>query len=122
MSIDELLRVLVPRGWFVPVTPGTRFVAIGGAIASDIHGKNHHVEGSFGDHVTTLTLLLADGSVEAIGPDRRPELFWATVGGMGIRSLRYSILVEDGTVKILNVEESPGQAISSGADALLGQI
>lgn len=84
VSIDELLEVLVPRGWFVPVTPGTRFVTIGGAIASDVHGKNHHVDGSFGNHVESITLLLADGSQVVIGPDSDPELFWATVGGMGL--------------------------------------
>ena len=73
VSLDDLLRVAVPRGFFVPVSPGTRFVTVGGAIASDIHGKNHHVEGSFGNHVQRLSLLLADGSVVELGPDRRPK-------------------------------------------------
>ena len=81
VSLDELLRVLVPRGFFVPVSPGTRFVTVGGAIASDIHGKNHHLEGSFGNHVLRLSLLLADGTVADIGPDRRA----GTVLGHGRR-------------------------------------
>ena len=84
VSLDELLKVLVPRGFFVPVTPGTRFVTVGGAVASDIHGKNHHFEGSFGNHVRRLSLMLADGTVKDIGPDRDAGLFWATVGGMGL--------------------------------------
>jgi decaprenylphospho-beta-D-ribofuranose 2-oxidase len=84
VSLDELLAVIVPRGWFVPVTPGTRFVTVGGAIASDIHGKNHHADGSFGNYVTNLRLMLADTTVVEIGPDRDAELFWATVAGMGL--------------------------------------
>jgi decaprenylphospho-beta-D-ribofuranose 2-oxidase len=101
VNLDELLRVIVPRGWFVPVTPGTRFVTIGGAIASDIHGKNHHVEGSFGNHVEAITMMLADGSQEVVGPGRRPELFWATVGGMGLTGV-----ILDATIRLLPIETS----------------
>lgn len=84
VSLHDLLRHLVPRGWFVPVTPGTRFVTVGGAVASDIHGKNHHFEGSFGNHVRSLRLMLADGTVRTLGPTNDPRLFWATIGGMGL--------------------------------------
>lgn len=101
VNLDDLLRVIVPRGWFVPVTPGTRFVTIGGAIASDIHGKNHHVEGSFGNHVRSLTLLLADGSQVEVGPDRHPDLFWATVGGMGLTGV-----ILDATIGLIPIETS----------------
>ncbi len=83
-SIDALIRKLVPEGWFVPVTPGTRQVTVGGAVAADIHGKNHHADGSWGAHVRELELLDADGHVRRLGPAQDPELFWATLGGMGL--------------------------------------
>lgn len=87
VSLDRLLREIVPQGWFVPVTPGTRFVTVGGSVASDIHGKNHHADGSFGAHCTALTLLLADGSIRCITPAADPDLWWATIGGMGLTGL-----------------------------------
>ncbi|MFO8155210.1 MAG: FAD-binding protein [Pseudomonadota bacterium] len=84
VTLDTIARRFVSRGWFLPVTPGTRFVTVGGAVASDVHGKNHHADGSFGDHVRWLKLLLADGSVVTCSPDRERELFLATTGGMGL--------------------------------------
>ena len=101
VSVDDLLARLVPRGFFVPVSAGTRFVTVGGAIASDIHGKNHHLEGSFGNHVRRLSLLLADGTVAELAPDREPDLFWATVGGMGLTGI-----ILDATIGLLRIETS----------------
>ena len=82
--LSEILSVFVPRGWFPPVVPGTKFVSVGGMIAADVHGKNHHRDGAFGAHVTSLELALADGSVVTCSPSQNPDLFAATVGGMGL--------------------------------------
>lgn len=83
-SLDELMRSIVPRGWFVPVTPGTRYVTVGGAIAADVHGKNHHVAGSWSNHVLNMELILSSGETVFVDRDNDADLFWATVGGMGL--------------------------------------
>ena len=84
LSLAEVNRLFMPRGFFTPVTPGTKFVTLGGMAASDVHGKNHHVAGCFGAHVRAMKMRLADGSLVETSPDLEPELFWATVGGMGL--------------------------------------
>ncbi len=83
-SLHDLMRRLLPVGRYLPVTPGTRYVTVGGAIACDVHGKSHHRVGTFGAHVLHADLVTPDGEVHRIGPDAEPELFWATVGGMGL--------------------------------------
>ncbi|WP_231851425.1 FAD-binding oxidoreductase [Microlunatus phosphovorus] len=85
VSLDALMKALLPFGLWIPVLPGTRQVTIGGAIGADVHGKNHHTQGSFGTHVRSLDLLTADGDVRTLTPaGDDPDLFWATVGGMGL--------------------------------------
>lgn len=85
VSLDQLLRVIVPAGFFLPVTPGTRNVTVGGAIAADVHGKNHHVDGSFGNHVQRLLLVDGSGTLRELSPEGGDALFfWATIGGMGL--------------------------------------
>ncbi|MCP9885980.1 FAD-binding oxidoreductase [Synechococcus sp. ATX 2A4] len=89
VSLDQILRMIVPAGFFLPVTPGTRNVTVGGAIAADVHGKNHHVDGSFGNHVRRLLLMDGTGTLRELTPSGQgcvatAECFWATVGGMGL--------------------------------------
>jgi FAD/FMN-containing dehydrogenase len=84
LLLADLLALVVPRGWFLPVTPGTQYVTVGGAIANDVHGKNHHVAGTFGDHVLAFELLRSDGSVRTCSPQENAPWFAATVGGLGL--------------------------------------
>ena len=85
--LDDLLRRIVPAGFFVPVTPGTRYVSMAGALASDIHGKNHHADGAMSDHTESIDLILASGEQVRVSPHSDPDLFWATAGGMGLTGL-----------------------------------
>lgn len=97
VSLDLLIRTALPFGLWVPVLPGTRQVTVGGAIAADIHGKNHHTQGSFGVHVLSLDLVTADGSIRTLTPVH--PVFWATVGGMGLTGV-----ITRATIRLTTVE------------------
>lgn len=84
MSFAEILQLVIPHGWSLPVTPGTKFVTVGGAIANDVHGKNHHQMGTFGCHVKELKLLRSDCGVVSCSQETNPDLFAATIGGLGL--------------------------------------
>jgi len=111
LSIDALLRRIVPAGWFVPVTPGTRMVTLGGAVAADVHGKNHHRDGSIGAHVSSLTLVTPDGTPHQLGPG--DPLLAATVGGMGLTGL-----ITDVTLRLLPVRTAHLEVVTSRASDL----
>lgn len=87
LSLADLLALAVPRGWFLPVTPGTKFVSVGGAIANDVHGKNHHRDGTFGRFVRRFELWRSDGSKRVCSPDEHADLFRATIAGLGLTGL-----------------------------------
>lgn len=84
LSLARLIEIFLPRRWFTPVTPGTQFVTLGGMVAADVHGKNHHRDGCFGGHVTALTVQVADGRIIECSETHEPALFLATLGGMGL--------------------------------------
>jgi FAD/FMN-containing dehydrogenase len=115
VTLKELLDVFLPRGWFLPVTPGTKYVTVGGAIASDVHGKNHHVSGSFSNHLLSMDIMLANGSIISCSKENNPDLFWATCGGMGLTGviLRASFslekietsFIQQETIKAKNIDD-----------------
>jgi FAD/FMN-containing dehydrogenase len=84
VTLLDIQRLMIPRGWSLPVVPGTQLVTVGGAIANDVHGKNHHTAGTFADHVAALRLVRTDGETIDCGPERRRDWFAATVGGLGL--------------------------------------
>jgi FAD/FMN-containing dehydrogenase len=87
ITLDQVLEIIVPEGWFLPVTPGTKFITIGGAVASDVHGKNHHVDGSFSNHIINMDVITGNKDTITCSALMEPDLFWATCGGMGLTGI-----------------------------------
>lgn len=94
VQLGTIQRLFAPRGWMLPVTPGTQFVTVGGAIANDVHGKNHHVAGTFGEHILALTLARTDGSERLCSAAENSDLFRATIGGLGLTGLITSATIQ----------------------------
>lgn len=99
LLLAELLEFAVPRGWFPPVMPGTKLVTVGGMIAADVHGKNHHVAGTFSRHVENFVLMMADGSIRRCAPGQSDRLFEATCGGMGLTGI-----ILEATIRLMRIE------------------
>lgn len=124
VTLDEVLRLIVPHGWFLPVTPGTKYITVGGAIANDVHGKNHHRGGTFGRYVTRMEVLRSDGTRVVCSPTENAGLFQATVGGLGLTGLILwaefrlkripSAYIEEELIRFENLDEF--FAISEGSD------
>jgi len=114
--LSEILEHYVPRGWFLKVTPGTKLITVGGAIASDVHGKNHHVEGCFSECVEAFTIILADGETVTCAKEETPDLWKATCGGMGLTGVILdakiylkkinSQYIDQTTIKTKNLKET----------------
>jgi FAD/FMN-containing dehydrogenase len=126
LSLAEMLSVVVPAGWFTPVTPGTKFVTLGGAVANDVHGKNHHKVGTFGRHVRAFELLRSDGTRHVCSPTQNSELFRATIGGMGLTGIItwvevqltpiVSRMIEEQSIKARSLQEVVDLTEASDAD------
>ena len=103
VSIQEILKLIIPKGWFIPVTPGTSYVTIGGAIASDVHGKNHHLSGAFSEHLISFDLMLASGEIVQVTRTGTPDLFHATCGGMGLTGVVLTATIQLKAIQSSNI-------------------
>jgi FAD/FMN-containing dehydrogenase len=110
VTIREVLDLIVPRAWFIPVTPGSSYVSIGGAIASDVHGKNHHGSGTFSQHVIEMQMMLASGEIVTVSRSQLPDLFAATCGGMGLTGMILSATLQLMPIQSSQIEQKTMQA------------
>jgi decaprenylphospho-beta-D-ribofuranose 2-oxidase len=119
-TIGEIARVFSPKGWMLPVMPGTGFVTLGGAIANDVHGKSHHIAGSFGQHAVAMELMMANGRQKRLTPDGTPDLFRATIGGLGQTGIILTAEVQliEGASEIVDVRENRAENL----DAFLSML
>lgn len=120
VTLDQVLQLIVPNGWFLPVTPGTKFITVGGAVAGDVHGKNHHSEGSFSKYVTRLELLLADGSQITCTPDLNAELFDLVCGGLGHAALILTVTFTLKPIKTAFIRQQ--NVIINNLDEMLAKL
>jgi len=122
ITLAEILDVIVPKGWFLPVTPGTQYVSVAGAIAADVHGKNHHLAGCFSQHLLSMKMLLGDGRQIRVSPTQYTDLFQATCGGMGLTGIILSATLQLLPIKSSQINQTSVKARSlSHAYALFEQ-
>lgn len=114
VTLADILPVIVKQGWFLPVTPGTKFVSLGGCVAADVHGKNHHHEGGFADYVLGIELILADGTRKTCSVTENEDIFWATVGGMGLTGI-----IGEVTLQLIPVQTSQMMVTHHAANNLV---
>lgn len=109
LTLDALLQVTIPAGWFIPVSPGTKFVTLGGAVANDVHGKNHHKDGSFGAHIHSFSLVRSDRASMICSPDKNKKMFALTIGGLGLTGVIDWVEIQLKPIKsaYLDVENIP---------------
>lgn len=119
VMLRDILKITVKHGWFLPVTPGTSFVTVGGAIACDVHGKNHHISGTFGQHVVSITMLLGTGEVVTTSPEQLADLFHATCGGMGLTGVILTATIQLMSIKstFINQKTIKTQSLEEACDA-----
>ena len=122
-DLDKILTFAVPRGFFLPVTPGTRFITLGGAVAFDVHGKNQHMDGNFGNHVLGFTLLLPSGERKWCSPEENPELYRATIAGMGLTGFLLDVKLKLQPIRssLVKVRYKPFHRLEEARDIFLAE-